>query len=547
MNDTPTSTGLSGRALLNEPTLNKGTAFDAEERARLGLDGLLPPQIESVALQVRRARTQYDALSTDLTRHVFLRAMQDTNEVLFYAFVAEHLEEMLPIIYTPTVGEACEHFSEIYRSPHGLFLSYPDRDRIDELMSHVQGDVDVIVVTDGERILGLGDQGLGGMGIPIGKLSLYTAVGGIDPARTLPILLDVGTDNPGRLADPLYLGWKQRRIRGEEYDAFIETFVQAVKRHFPNALLQWEDFASINAAPLLERYREDILSFNDDIQGTAAVALSAVLAGLSVNEIELEDRPIMVVGAGSAGTGIADMMIAEVRRRTGKEEHNIYVVDRSGVLTTDNDSLADYQVGSSRPRDDAWADLTDLEAIVKAVQPAALVGVSGQPGLFHEGVISALTETERPVVMPLSNPTSKAEATPAEILAWSNGRALVATGSPFEPVGYNGESVVVSQANNVYVFPGLGLGALVAGATRISEQMLAAAAAGVAECSPCSALNPNAGLLPPLADIHTASKRIAVAVAVAAGQDGSAPVIDEAEAQRRIDQRWWEPMYRPIP
>lgn len=540
------ATNLRGPDVLNDPAINKGTAFTTEERSALGLHGLLPPRLESIDDQMARIRTKYDVLHTDLERHIFLRALQDTNEVLFYAFVAANLTETMPIIYTPTVGVACQQFSHIYRRPHGLFLSYLDRHRLDELLDSVDHDVDVVVVTDGQRILGLGDQGLGGMGIPIGKLSLYTAVGGIDPGRALPVLLDVGTDNPDLLADPLYLGWRNPRISGRDYGDFVEAFVSAVERRFPGVLVQWEDFASDNAAPLLARYRDRLLSFNDDIQGTAAVGLATVLAGLAVSDLRLDERPIMIVGAGSAGVGIATMAIDTIARQTGASDHGVYVVDRRGVLHDGRDDLDDYQRPVVRPRDDAWADTTDLVELITVLQPAVLIGVTGVGGLFGEDVIRALAAVaDRPVVMPLSNPTSKAEATPADIVAWTDGRALVATGSPFEPVAHDGATITISQANNVYVFPGLGLGALAAGATRVTDAMLEAAAAAVAERGAAIG-SPADGLLPPLSRIHEVSRRIAVDVAVAAGEDGSAPPIDRAEAERRVAEQWWSPVYPTV-
>ncbi len=549
-------TAQRGVEVLNDPAINKGTAFTDAERDALGLHGLLPPRIEDLGDQLVRIRGKYDALHDDLERHIFLRALQDTNEVLFYAFVSANLEELMPIVYTPTVGAACQQFSQIYRRPHGLFLSYTDRHRLDELLASVQHEVRVIVVTDGQRILGLGDQGLGGMGIPIGKLSLYTAIGGIDPDWTLPILLDVGTDNPELLDDPLYLGWRSPRVTGEEYDRFVDDVVEAIIRHFPEALLQWEDFASTNAPGLLERYRHRLLSFNDDIQGTAAVGLAAILAGLGVTDTPLGEAPVLIVGAGSAGTGIAEMLIETLAQQTGHDRHQVFLVDREGLLHDGRDDLADYQRPFAQRIDDPdLAATTDLTAMVEAIRPAVLIGVSGQPGLFTQPVIEAVAAAvERPVVMPLSNPTSRAEATPADILAWSDGRALVATGSPFADVNIHGRSIEISQANNVYVFPGLGLGALAAGASQITDAMLAAAAGAVAERplgsdgAPVS--NPDEGLLPDIVDIRAVSRRIALAVAQTAVTEGVAPTPEldggrtlGEELTARIDELWWEPIY----
>lgn len=531
-------TEQAGVALLNDPTINKGTAFTETERTAFGLHGLLPPRIETIEDQLARIRAKFDALHDDLERHIFLRSLQDTNEVLYYAFLDRHLTEMLPIVYTPTVGLACQEFSQIYRRPHGLFLSYLDRHRLDELLGAVDRDVSVVVVTDGQRILGLGDQGVGGMGIPIGKLSLYSAVGGIAPSETLPILIDVGTDNPDLLADPLYLGWRNERIVGEDYDAFIDDVVAALQRRFPGVLVQWEDFASDNAAPLLDRYRDRVLSFNDDIQGTAAVALAAVLAGLGAGGLGLGDRPILIVGAGSAGTGIAGMLST-----AGSGANRIHLSDANGLLTDDRTDLEDYQRPFATPRPPSVPADADLAAIVGGLRPAVLIGVSGQPGLFTREVVTTMAAAvDRPVIMPLSNPTSRAEATPSDLLAWTDGRALVATGSPFDPVPVDGRPFHISQANNVYVFPGLGLGVLAAGASRVTDAMLAAAAAAVAEDSPC-ATEPARGLLPDLADIHATSRRIAVAVALAAAADGVAAPLSADEAEQRVSDRWWEPRY----
>ncbi len=555
------TTSLRGDVLINEPSLSKGTAFTFDERTVFGLHGLLPPRIETIDQQLARIEEKFNRLHDDLERHIFLRALQDTNEVLFYAFLNAHLSELMPIVYTPTVGVACQQFSQIYRRPHGLFLSYPDRDRLDELLASIERDVKVVVVTDGQRILGLGDQGLGGMGIPIGKLSLYAGVGGIDPSTTLPILLDVGTDNQDLLDDPLYLGWHHERVTGDDYARFIDDFVVALQRRFPDVLLQWEDFASVNAAPLLGRYRDRLLSFNDDIQGTAAVALAAILAGLSVSDTPVDGCPILIVGAGSAGTGIADMLIATISRGgTGStDDHQVYLTDRHGLLHSDRTDLEGYQRPFARSSvDPSLVGETDLATIVRAIGPGVIIGVSGQPGLFTEEVIAAMAESvERPVVMPLSNPTSRVEATPADILAWSRGRALVATGSPFDDVQIDGRSVKISQANNVYVFPGLGLGAVASEATRVTDAMLAAAAAAVANASfsansnarfsgsghSVSGVGPDSGLLPDLTDLHIVSRTIAVAVGLAAVKDGVAPKRTTAELSARVESIWWDPVY----
>jgi len=544
-------TGHQGRSVLNDPTLNKGTAFSTAERIELGIDGLVPPRVETMTEQFARLREKYDRLHDDLERHIFLRAVHDENQVLFYGFVGEHLEEMLPILYTPTVGLACEEFSHIYRRPIGLFLSYPDRDRMSEQFTAVEGDVDVVVVTDGERILGLGDQGLGGMGIPIGKLSLYTAAGGVDPNRTLPIFLDVGTNNRELLDDPLYLGWRHERITGSDYDDFVEQFVTGLFERFPKVLLQWEDFAGNHATPLLHRYRDRVLSFNDDIQGTAAVALAAVHAAANFSGQQLADQTYCIVGAGSAGTGIATML-SDALAADGVDDADahIFLTDAEGLLHDGRDDLVEFQQRFAHPWDSVseWANQdgpTSLETVIANVRPTALIGVSGQGGLFTQSIVETMAEsTERPLIMPLSNPTTHAEATPDDLIAWTNGRALIATGSPFEPVLHDGVSHTISQANNIYVFPGIGQGALVANATKVTDAMLRAAARGVADESPCRLGNTTNGLLPPLDGVQAVSRRIARAVATAAASEGVGDDIDDAEIDRRLAAAWWQPRYK---
>ncbi len=548
-----TTRSSSGRVVLNDPLRNKGTAFTVAERVELGIDGLIPPRVETMAEQCARIRDKFDRLHDDLERHIFLRAAHDSNQVLFYGFVAEHLTEMLPILYTPTVGLACEEFSHIYRRPLGLFLSYPERERMAAQFDAVEGDIDVVVVTDGERILGLGDQGVGGMGIPIGKLSLYTAAGGIDPNRTLPIFLDVGTNNPTLLDDPLYLGWRHERIVGAEYDLFVDRFVSELFAHLPRALLQWEDFAGHHATPLLHRYRERVLSFNDDIQGTAAVALAAVHAAMNIGEQRLDEQRICIVGAGSAGTGIAtmlrDALLADGAIDPGS---HLFLADADGLLHDRRIDLADFQKAFSQPWNavSAWANHdgpTSLESTVANVRPTVLIGVSGQGGLFTKAIVEQMLEgSDRPLIMPLSNPTTHAEATPSDLIAWTNGRALIATGSPFDAVEHDGTMHTISQANNIYVFPGIGQGALVANASKVTDAMLHAAARGVADQSPCRNGDPRRGLLPPLDEVQAVSRRIARAVAAAAAAEGVGDDIDEAEIDRRLDASWWEPSYHPV-
>ncbi|MGL5370212.1 MAG: NAD-dependent malic enzyme, partial [Plesiomonas shigelloides] len=458
----------AGPALLETPLLNKGSAFTEDERQFFNLEGLLPEAIETIEEQANRAYEQFTSFHSDINRHIFLRNIQDTNETLFYRLVNDHLEEMMPVIYTPTVGQACEQFSNIYRRNRGLFISYPNRDRIDDMLQNAtKQNVKVIVVTDGERILGLGDQGIGGMGIPIGKLSLYTSCGGISPAYTLPVVLDVGTNNPQRLNDPMYMGWRHPRITGEEYDAFVDEFIQAVKRRWPNVLLQFEDFAQKNAMPLLNRYRDELCCFNDDIQGTAAVTLGCLIAASRAAGSQLRDQRVAFLGAGSAGCGIAEQIVAQMKAEGLSDEEaraQVFMVDRFGLLTDQMPNLLDFQSKLVQKHDklqnwDLSSDMISLMDVVRNGKPTILIGVSGQPGLFTEEIIREMhAHCPRPIVMPLSNPTSRVEARPEDVIRWTDGAALVASGSPFAPVLHNGETYPIAQCNNSYIFPGIGLG-----------------------------------------------------------------------------------------
>ncbi|MEQ8344646.1 MAG: NAD-dependent malic enzyme [Sneathiellaceae bacterium] len=552
----PIATDLRGAALLEHALLNKSTAFDEAERDRLGLRGLLPPHVSTLGDQVHRTYEAYGRKKDDLERHIYLRALQDRNETLFYRLVIEHLPEMMPILYTPTVGEACQTFSEIYRRPRGLFISYPDRDKIDRILDNVPlPDVQVIVATDGERILGLGDQGAGGMGIPIGKLSLYTACGGIDPATTLPILLDVGTNNQERLDDPLYIGWRHERVTGQDYDDFLDRVIQAVKRRWPNVLFQFEDFAQTHAGPLLNRYRDQLCTFNDDIQGTACVAVGTLIAAANVVGRKLSEMRFAFLGAGAAGCGIAtQIMQALVEEGLPPDEarRRMFMVDRYGLLHDAMPNLLDFQKPLAQPADHVRSLGMDpgaaigLDMVADKAGPDVLLGVSGQPGLFTETIIRTLAARhERPIVFPLSNPTSRVEATPAQVLQWSDGRALVASGSPFAPVTHNGKTYPIAQCNNSYIFPGMGLGILAVGATRVSDAMFMAASRALGDQAP--ALTDKAGaILPPLADARAVSVKIAEAVARQAVKEGLAPALGDAEISARITARFWTPQYRPI-
>ncbi|MEQ4923818.1 NAD-dependent malic enzyme [Proteus hauseri] len=543
----------AGPILLEFPLLNKGSAFSEEERNTFNLHGLLPEAVETIEEQVERAYRQYLDFKNDNDKHIYLRNIQDTNETLFYRLLESHLTEMMPIIYTPTVGEACEHFSDIYRRARGLFISYPNRANIDDMLQNAtKQNVKVIVVTDGERILGLGDQGIGGMGIPIGKLSLYTACGGISPAYTLPVVLDVGTNNPQRLNDPLYMGWRHPRITGDEYNEFVDEFIQAVKRRWPNVLLQFEDFAQKNAMPLLNRYRDELCCFNDDIQGTAAVTLGSLIAASRAAGRQLKDQTVTFLGAGSAGCGIAEQIIAQMKSEGLSDEQareRIFMVDRFGLLTDKLPNLLDFQSKLIQKTETIanWeneSDAISLLEVVKNAKPTILIGVSGQAGLFTEEIIREMHKhCERPIVMPLSNPTSRVEARPEDIINWTDGHALVATGSPFAPVTYKDNVYQIAQCNNSYIFPGIGLGAIASGAKRVTDAMLMVASRALADCSPM-AKDGNGSLLPLLADIQQVSRYIAKQVAKEAQVQGVATVTSDSALDEAIEQNYWEPKYR---
>ena len=544
---------FAGPAILEAPLINKGSAFTDEERIFFNLEGLLPHVIETIEEQASRAYDQYTNFTNDLDRHIYLRNIQDTNETLYYRLVQNHITEMMPIIYTPTVGMACERFSKNYRRNRGLFISYPNKDRIDDILNNsTRQKVKIIVVTDGERILGLGDQGIGGMGIPIGKLSLYTSCGGISPAYTLPITLDVGTDNPHLLEDPMYMGWRHQRIGGEEYNDFVEAFMQAVSRRWPDALIQFEDFAQKNAMPLLERYKDQYCCFNDDIQGTAAVTVGSLLAACKAAKSKLSEQRVAFLGAGSAGCGIAEAIVAQMMAEgidEAQARSQIFMVDRWGLLQDNMPNQLNFQqkLAQKSATIAKWKtdnDNISLLDVMNNGKPTVLIGVSGAPGLFSEEIIKAMHKhCPRPIVFPLSNPTSRVEATPKDVLHWTNGQALVATGSPFEPVVIDGETFQIAQCNNSYIFPGIGLGVLAVGAKRVSDEMLMASSRALAECSPL-AINGEGPLLPPLEDIQRVSRHIALAVGkVAVAQGHALPCTDEL-LEQSIESNFWTAEYR---
>jgi len=542
-----------GMNLLNQQLLNKGTAFTEEERAKFGLHGLLPPQVETLDEQVLRAYEAYKRKDDDLERHIYLRALQDTNEVLFYRLLLDHIEEMTPVVYTPVVALACEQFSHIYRRPRGMFISYPLRDSIPELLrNRPNKDVGVIVVTDGERILGIGDQGAGGLGIPIGKLSLYTLIGGIPPSRTLPILLDVGTNNTERLKDPEYFGWRHERITGQDYFDFVDRFVQAVKQELPQTCLQWEDFATPHARPILGRYRDQLLTFNDDIQGTSAVALGAILAAVKVTGKSLKEQQIVMLGAGSAGIGVADGL-REAMKGEGLSEQearsHFWLVDKDGLLHSGRKDLTSEQSVYAQPEDrlSGWPRTANghigLADLIGKIDATILIGLSTVGRAFSEPIVREMAhKVERPIIFPLSNPTARSEAKADDLIRWTDGRALVATGSPFAPVSYDGRTIPIAQCNNVYIFPAMGLGLVASGARRVTEAMMLAAARKLGENSP-ALQDPSASLLPPLKDIRRVAADIAIAVGIEAQKNGVAPKVSEDELRQRVLKTQWTPAY----
>ncbi|MGO9405424.1 MAG: NAD-dependent malic enzyme [Terriglobales bacterium] len=549
---------LSGYDLINNPRFNKGTAFSDHERDVFGLHGLLPPHVGNLEDQIERRMQAYREQPNAFHKYAFLRELQNINETLFYALLVRNIEEMLPVVYTPTVGEGCQRFSEIWRKPRGFFLSYTNKDRIDRILSHRRYDgVKCIVVSDGERILGLGDQGAGGMGIPIGKMALYTALGGIHPEHCLPILLDVGTDNEDRLKSPIYIGWRHERIRGEEYDAFVDVFVNSVKKRWPHVLLQWEDFAGANAARLLARYKDQLCTFNDDIQGTAAVAAATLLSAINVTGIPLEQQKIVVVGFGTAGIGITNLLVQFMKEKGVSEQearNRFYALDLHGLVTEKGKDVRPEQMPYARREQEVqgWrqanGEITLLD-VIRHAQPSVLIGVSGQAGAFTEEAVREMARHAiRPVIFPLSNPTARSEATPQDLVNWTEGRALIGTGSPFEPVTIWGKKIRIDQTNNSYIFPGLALGIIASRAKRVTDAMVMAAAKELARLVPTQK-DKKASLLPALADSRQLSRSIAQAVGKQAIQDGqsqlSGELSDDESLDRELQANIWEPVYVP--
>ncbi|MFT7387116.1 MAG: malate dehydrogenase (oxaloacetate-decarboxylating) [Candidatus Endobugula sp.] len=544
----------AGPMLLETPLLNKGSAFTKEERDNFNLSGLLPDITETIEEQTARAYQQLTSFTTDIDKHIYLRNIQDTNETLYYRLITENLNEIMPLIYTPTVGQACQQFSRIYRRHRGIFIPYNDRNNIDDMLQNAtKRNIKVIVVTDGERILGLGDLGIGGMGIPIGKLALYSACGGISPAYTLPITLDVGTNNQALIDDPMYMGAKHPRITGQEYDDFVEQFMQSVQSRWPGALIQFEDFAGHNANRLLERYRDTACSFNDDIQGTAAVTVGTLLAACKAKDERLRDQVVTFCGAGSAGCGIAEQIVAQMVSEGLNDmqaRKRIFMINSRGLVIGSMTGLKDFQLRlcQSDERLTEWSvsgDTATLAETVELSKSTVIVGVSTVAGLFTKDIIEQMqANTPKPIILPLSNPTSKVEAVPADILKWTNGNAIVATGSPFEPVELNGKTYVISQCNNSYIFPGVGLGVVASKATRVTDNMLMASSYALAEYSAVHNSG-SAELLPDLNDIREVSKYIAKMVFRQAIIDGVTPTVSDEDIEKAIDSNFWRPSYRP--
>ncbi len=549
-------TSICGKPLLTTPQLNKGTAFTHDERHTFGLLGKLPNRVETLDDQVKRAYLQYASYTTRIQQNIYLNNLHNKNQILFYKLLSRHLAEMLPIIYTPIVGVAVKIYSREYRQPRGLYIAHSDQNQIDEIIKNRSNpEIDLIVVTDGEGVLGIGDQGIGGMDIPVAKLMVYGLCGGIDPTRTLPIFLDVGTNNKELLDDPMYLGCHHVRITGKQYDTFIQTFVNSINKHFPNAFLHWEDFGRGKARRILDQYQNELCTFNDDIQGTGAVTLAALLAACDITKVSLENQRIVVFGAGSAGTGISDQIVDAMVRRglSVKEAHSrFWLVDRQGLLSDADLELTDAQKPFARKHSDiaSWSThgqkFPSLTDAMRHIKPTTLIGCSSQPGAFSQAIIEMMaSHCERPIVFPLSNPDEKCEAHPADILMWSNGKALIATGTAFPTVEYQNRLLQIAQCNNALVFPGIGLGILAVRATRLSKEMIWAASCALSEFSP-SKKDSFLPLLPSLDDAQVVAKRIAKAVAQTAIDSGLAQCNQDTALDKLIEDLFWEPRYLPF-
>jgi malate dehydrogenase (oxaloacetate-decarboxylating) len=543
-----------GYELLHNPILNKGSAFSIEERRLFNIDGFLPSAVSTIEDQVARAYENYQSKPSDIEKYIFLRGLQDRNEVLFYALLQKYLNEMIHIIYTPTVGKACQTYSHIFRWTRGIFLSPENIDRADSIFQALPyRNIEVIVATDSEGILGLGDQGIGGMGIPVGKLSLYIAGAGINPANCLPVCLDVGTDNAELQNDPLYLGMRQRRLRGVRYFEFVDQFVEAVKRNFPKALLQWEDFSKQRAFSLLDKYRASLPSFNDDIQGTGAVVVAGVNGALRIKKEKLSDQVFVIYGAGAAGVGVGRQILSGLRDEGLSEDEackKIIVLDSQGVLVEDREGLDNYKLSFCKTQNECQVlgmsapDEATLLDVITCSKATVLLGLSGRTGTFTEEIVKTMAgNCEEPVIFPLSNPTSSAEATPADICNWTKGKAIVATGSPFPDINYEGHVFKIGQGNNVFIFPGVGMGSLAVRAQVVTDEMLTAASVSLAEQVSDARLNLNC-VYPPISELHEVSLKVAVAVARKAIEQGVArkPIVPEL-IEETIKSKMWIPRY----
>jgi malate dehydrogenase (oxaloacetate-decarboxylating) len=549
------TTTFTGHRLLDDPLLNKSSAFPDNERYELGLLGLLPLHASTIEEQLARVYENYQHKDCDIERYIFLAALQDRNETLFYRLLQEHVTEMMPIIYTPTVGEGCRQYSHVFRRPRGLYISYPHRHQIASMLNNAPAkNTQVIVVTDGERILGLGDLGVGGMGIPVGKLSLYTLCAGVHPATTLPVLLDVGTDNRELLDDPLYLGWRHERVRGKEYDDFIDAFVSAVQQKFPHVLLQWEDFSKHNAPRILERYRDRLCTFNDDIQGTGAVTVAGLLAASKLINRKLSEHRIVILGAGSAAIGICDQIVAAMMAEGTPEleaRGRLWLVDSQGLVHTGRAKVEPLKQKYAQPIEATrlWQlgdpERPNFSDVIKGVQPTILIGTSSQPGSFTEEIVREMaSHVERPIIFPLSNPTSKSEATPTDLFKWTNGRAVMATGSPFPPLVTDNGVIHIGQCNNSFIFPGVGLGVIASGARRVTDAMFTAAARVLCEFAPVLHQH-ETSLFPPLEKVREISFKVALEVAREAQRTGLAEV-DLDNLEETVRGKMWEPHYLPL-
>lgn len=544
-------TSISGKSLLTIPQLNKGTAFSKDERMEFGLQGKLPHRVETLEEQVKRAYEQYASYSTRLQQNIYLNNLHDKNQVLFYKLLTDYLAEMLPTIYTPIVGTAVKRFSQEYRQPRGLYIAHTDKDSLDEIFSNRSNpEIDLIVVTDGEGVLGIGDQGIGGMDIPVAKLMVYSLCGGIDPTRTLPIFLDVGTNNQELLADPFYLGCRHPRINTQDYDQFITTFVSKIQEHFPNVFLHWEDLGRGNARRILDQYQDSICTFNDDIQGTGAVTLAALLAACHVSGKPLTQHRIVVFGAGSAGTGISDQIVDALIEQGLSQEaayNQFWLIDQQGLLLNTDTNLTPSQIPYARsPQEIPSTENPSLATVISHIKPSILIGCSAQTGAFSQAIIENMAEhCERPIIFPLSNPDEKCEARPIDLVHWTKGKALIATGTAFPEVHFEGKQLPIAQCNNALIFPGLGLGLASVQATRLSKKMINAAAITLSESAPCRQ-NPYASLLPSLENAQEIAKKIAVRVAQIAIEENLAQKNQHSNLEAIIEANFWKPRYLPF-